>query len=54
MGISIVGKAMTDWYDKLLSIIAAGKVDYIILVAHVKDKLVESKNGDSVKQLILI
>lgn len=43
--------AMTDWYDKLLEIIAAGKVDYIILVAHVKDKLVESKNGDSVETI---
>jgi hypothetical protein len=44
-------EAMTDWYDKFLEIIAAGKVDYIILVAHVKDKLVESRNGDSVETI---
>lgn len=42
---------MTDWYDKFQEIIASGKVSYIILLAHVKDKLVESRNGDSVETI---
>jgi hypothetical protein len=42
---------MTDWYDRLLNLITLGKVDHIILLAHVKDKLVESKNGDSVDSI---
>jgi len=44
-------EAMTNWYDKLLEILSAGKVKYVILLAHVKDKLVESKNGDSVETI---
>jgi len=43
--------AMTTWYDRLLELISKGKVTYIILLAHVKDKLVESKNGDSVETI---
>lgn len=35
---------MTDWYDRL-SLLAPE----IILIAHIKDKLVESKSGDSVE-----
>lgn len=42
---------MTEWYDKLMEIIALDKVTYIILLAHVKDKLVESRNGDSVESI---
>ena len=41
--------AMTEWYDKLLELIILNKVSFIVLIAHVKDKLVESKNGDSVE-----
>lgn len=42
---------MTDWYDTFLELIDLGKVTYIILLAHVKDKLVEARNGDSVEQI---
>lgn len=42
---------MIDWYDKLLELIANKKVTYIILLAHVKDKLIESRNGDSVEAI---
>jgi len=42
---------MTDWYDRLSNLINNGKVEYIILLAHVKDKLIESKNGDSVEAI---
>jgi hypothetical protein len=44
-------EAMTNWYDRLANLIANGKIDYVILLAHVKDKLVESKNGDSVETI---
>lgn len=44
-------EVMTNWYDSLLELIALNKVTYIILVAHVKDKLVESRNGDSVESI---
>jgi len=44
-------EAMTNWYDKLLEILISEKVKYIILLSHVKDKLVESKNGDSVETI---
>lgn len=40
---------MTDWYDKLQDLIVSEKITYVILLAHVKDKYVESKNGDSVE-----
>ena len=36
---------MIDWYDKILST----GVKHIILLAHIKDKLVESKAGDTVE-----
>jgi len=42
---------MTEWYDKFLELIALDKVTYIILLAHVKDKLIESRNGDSVETI---
>jgi len=42
-------EAMTTWYDQLLELVVLGKVSYIILIAHVKDKLVEARNGDSVE-----
>ena len=42
---------MNDWYDALLNLVVIGKVGYVILLAHVKDKLVESKNGDSVETI---
>ncbi len=44
-------QVMTDWYDKLMELIALEKVEYIILLAHVKDKLIESRNGDSVESI---
>jgi len=44
-------EAMTTWYDKLLELISLDKVTYVILLAHVKDKLVESRNGDSVESI---
>lgn len=44
-------QVMVEWYDKLLELIATGKVSYVILLTHVKDKLVESRNGDSVETI---
>lgn len=44
-------EVMTTWYEKFLALIAAEKVSHIILLAHVKDKLVESRNGDSVETI---
>lgn len=44
-------EVMLEWYDKLQNLITLGKVDYVILLAHVKDKLVESRNGDTVETL---
>jgi len=44
-------EVMTSWYDKLLELIALEKVTYIILLAHVKDKLIESRNGDSIESI---
>lgn len=42
---------MTDWYDRLLNLIPTGKVKYIILVAHVKDKLIETRKGDIIDSI---
>lgn len=36
---------MIDWYDKIL----ATGVKHIVFIAHIKDKLVESKTGDTVE-----
>lgn len=44
-------QAMTEWYDKFLELVTLEKVSYVILLAHVKDKLVESRNGDSVETI---
>lgn len=44
-------QVMTDWYNEFLDLIALGKVEYIILLAHVKDKLIELRNGDSVESI---
>jgi hypothetical protein len=44
-------QVMIDWYDKLAELITLGKVMYIIILAHVKDKSIESKNGDTVEHL---
>jgi hypothetical protein len=41
-------QVMVDWYDRLLNLITLKKVRKIILIAHIKDKLVESKTGDAV------
>jgi hypothetical protein len=42
---------MTEWYDDFLDIIDSEKVSYIILLAHVKDKSVETRSGDVVDQI---
>jgi hypothetical protein len=44
---------MTDWYDQLVELITLGKVKHIILLAHVKDKLIETKNGNTVEHIEL-
>lgn len=44
---------MSTWYDRLLNLIPAGKVDHIILVAHIKDKMIETKRGDVVDAIDL-
>ena len=46
-------QVMIDWYNELQELLTLGKATYIILVAHVKDKLVESRNGDSVETIDL-
>ena len=43
--------AMTEWYDKLIELINLGKIEYIILLAHVRDKMIETKNGDTVEHI---
>lgn len=40
---------MISWYDDLADLINLGKVDHIILLTHVKDKLIESKTGEMVE-----
>jgi hypothetical protein len=42
-------QVMVDWYDKLWELIGLGKVKHVILIAHIKDKLIETKNGDAVE-----
>lgn len=42
---------MTNWYDSLSTLIQLGKVKHIILLAHIKDKLIESKRGDVVEAI---
>ena len=44
-------EVMVEWIEKLQKLIELGKVEHVILLAHVKDKLVESRNGDSVETL---
>jgi prolyl oligopeptidase PreP (S9A serine peptidase family) len=39
---------MVDWYDRLLNLITLKKVSHIILLAHIKDKQIESKSGNLV------
>lgn len=39
---------MTDWYDRILNLIPTGKVKHIILLAHIRDKQIETKRGDIV------
>jgi len=46
-------QVMTEWYDRLQGLITNKKVRRIILLAHVKDKLIEAKSGDSVEALDL-
>lgn len=44
-------EVMFMWYDALMKLITDGKFKYIILLAHVKDKFVESRNGDTVEHI---
>lgn len=44
---------MMKWFGKFEQLIAEGKVKHVILLAHVKDKLITSKTGDSVLSLDL-
>ncbi len=44
-------EVMMNWYDSLTELIALGKINYVILLAHVKDKFIESKNGDTVEHI---
>lgn len=42
-------EVMEKWYDKLEALVDMGKVKGIILLAHIKDKLVETKIGNAVE-----
>lgn len=42
-------EVMLNWYNRLLNLTTLGKVNHVILLSHVKDKVVEAKNGDSVE-----
>jgi len=42
---------MLEWYDMLNDLISTKKVKYLILLAHIKDKLIESKSGDTVEAI---
>lgn len=44
-------EVMSNWYDRLLNLIALDKVTYVILLAHVKDKMIETRNGDTVESI---
>ena len=44
---------MSNWYNKLSELILLKKVKHIILIAHVKDKFVETKTGDMVESIDL-
>ena len=44
-------QVMLDWYDKLTELLTLGKVKHIILLAHVRDKMIETKNGDTVEHI---
>lgn len=42
-------EAMVFWYDKAVELITLGKVKYIIFIAHIKDKFIESKSGETIE-----
>ncbi len=44
---------MNNWYSALAELVALGKVKHIILLAHVKDKFLESKTGELVTSIEL-
>ncbi len=44
---------MSNWYNALAELIALEKVKHIILLAHVKDKFLESKGGELVQSIDL-
>lgn len=44
---------MIDWYDRMVELITLGKVKHIILLAHVKDKMIETRNGNTVEHIEL-
>lgn len=41
-------KIMVDWYQRFEALIATGKVKHVILLSHIKDKMIETKTGDIV------
>lgn len=44
---------MLNWYDRLLELVHLGKVDHVIMLAHIKDKFIESKTGETVESIDL-
>ena len=46
-------EVMMAWFKRFEKLIATGKVKHIVLIAHVKDKLIPTKQGDTVMSLDL-
>jgi hypothetical protein len=42
-------EVMIDWYDRLNQLVATGKIKCFVLLAHIKDKFVETKVGNVVE-----
>ncbi len=40
---------MTDWYDRLNTLVNLGKVDHVIMLCHIKDKMIETSKGEVVE-----
>jgi len=48
-GYAFSRNVMTDWYDRFNNLINLEKVDHIILLCHIKDKMIETKAGELVE-----
>jgi len=44
---------MSNWYNQMLELVTLKKVKHIIMLAHIKDKFLESKTGEAVQAIDL-